>query len=175
MDNLVVLHPRHALDLLMVLLGLLRLLRDQLLQMLDHMLQLCRLSLTHLELLISLVQLGLKVMDIALGSGQLILSILQLGAGTLWQFISARGPALLAWPEDKYGPGDRRDTVHPARDHGVSGPHGCTAPGGSPVDEVGQGKRHGHRCGGVAPGMTRSAETHYGALSLVRQGRALGW
>jgi hypothetical protein len=40
------------------------------------MLQLCGLSLTHLELLISLMQLGLEVMNIALGGGQLILSVL---------------------------------------------------------------------------------------------------
>jgi hypothetical protein len=40
------------------------------------MLQVCGLSLTRLELLISLVQLGLEVVDIALGSGQLILSVL---------------------------------------------------------------------------------------------------
>jgi hypothetical protein len=47
MDNLVVLHTGHALDLL----GLLRLLglrRDQLLQVLHLMLQVCGLSLTHL-------------------------------------------------------------------------------------------------------------------------------
>jgi hypothetical protein len=40
MDNLVVLHTGHALDLLRVLLRLLWLLRDQLLQMLDCVLQL---------------------------------------------------------------------------------------------------------------------------------------
>jgi hypothetical protein len=51
--------------------------------MLNCMLQLCRLSLTHLELLASLVQLGLEVMDIALNSGQLILSILQPGVGVI--------------------------------------------------------------------------------------------
>jgi hypothetical protein len=58
MDNLVVLHIGHALDLLGVLHGLLRilrLLRDQLLPMLNCVLQLSGLSLTHLELLISLV------------------------------------------------------------------------------------------------------------------------
>jgi hypothetical protein len=48
---------------------------------LDRILQLCSLSLTHLELLIPPVQLGLKVVDIALGSDQLILSVLQLGVG----------------------------------------------------------------------------------------------
>jgi ubiquinone/menaquinone biosynthesis C-methylase UbiE len=43
-------------------------------------LQLCSVSLTHLELLISLVQLGLEVVDVALGGGQLILSMLQSSA-----------------------------------------------------------------------------------------------
>jgi hypothetical protein len=84
MDNLVVLHTGHALDLLRVLLGflrLLRLLRDQLLQMLDRVLQHSSLSLTHLELLISLEQLSLEVVDVALSSDQLILGILQLGEG----------------------------------------------------------------------------------------------
>jgi hypothetical protein len=38
------------------------------------------LSLTHRQLLVSLVQLGLKVVDVALGSSQLILSVLQSGA-----------------------------------------------------------------------------------------------
>jgi hypothetical protein len=76
MDNLVVLHTRHALDLIRVFLRLLWLLRDQLLQMLDRILQLGGLSLTHLELLISLVQLGLEVMDVALSSDQLILGVL---------------------------------------------------------------------------------------------------
>jgi hypothetical protein len=83
-DNLVVLHTGHALDLLGVLLGLLRLLwllRDQFLQMLDCMPQLYCLSLTHLDLLIPLVQLSLMVVDIALSSDQLILSVLQSGAG----------------------------------------------------------------------------------------------
>jgi hypothetical protein len=47
------------------------------------MLQVCGLSLTRLELLISLVQLGLEVVDIALGSGQLILSVLQSGANVV--------------------------------------------------------------------------------------------
>jgi hypothetical protein len=55
MDNLVVLHTGYALNLLRVLLGLLWLLRDQLLQMLDHVLQLGGLRMTCLELLISLV------------------------------------------------------------------------------------------------------------------------
>jgi hypothetical protein len=55
MDNLVVLHTGHALNLLRVLLGFLRLLRNQLLQMLGRVLQLGGLSLTHLKLLISLV------------------------------------------------------------------------------------------------------------------------
>jgi hypothetical protein len=48
---------------------------------LDRILQLYGLSLTHLELLVPLIQFGLEVMDIALGSGQLILSVLQPGAG----------------------------------------------------------------------------------------------
>jgi 2-polyprenyl-3-methyl-5-hydroxy-6-metoxy-1,4-benzoquinol methylase len=47
------------------------------------MLQLCGLSLTRLELLASLMQLGLEVVDVALGGGQLILSMLQLGAGVV--------------------------------------------------------------------------------------------
>jgi hypothetical protein len=46
-------------------------------------LQLHSLSLTCLELLISLMQLGLEVMDVALGNGQLILSMLQSGAGVI--------------------------------------------------------------------------------------------
>jgi hypothetical protein len=76
MDNLVVLHTEHALDLL-------RLLGDQLLQVLYLMLQVCGLSLRHLELLVSLVQLSLEVVDVALGGGQLILSVLQSGAGVI--------------------------------------------------------------------------------------------
>jgi hypothetical protein len=83
MDNLDVLHTRHALDLLGVLLGLLRLLGDQLLQVLYLMLQLYGLSLTRLEPLVSLVQLGHEVMDITLGGGQLILTMLQLGVGVV--------------------------------------------------------------------------------------------
>jgi hypothetical protein len=47
------------------------------------MLQLCGLSLTRLELLISLVQLGLEVVDVALGGGHLVLSVLQSGAGVI--------------------------------------------------------------------------------------------
>jgi hypothetical protein len=83
MDNLVVLHTRHALDLLEVLLRFLRLMGNQLLQVLDRILQLCGLSLTHLELLISLVQLDLEVVDIVLGSGQLVLSVLQPSVGII--------------------------------------------------------------------------------------------
>jgi hypothetical protein len=45
--------------------------------MLDRILQLSGMSLTRLELLISLVQLGLKVMDVALSNDQLILGVLQ--------------------------------------------------------------------------------------------------
>jgi hypothetical protein len=40
------------------------------------MLQVYGLSLTRLELLISLVQLDLEVVDVALGGGQLVLSVL---------------------------------------------------------------------------------------------------
>jgi hypothetical protein len=83
MDNLVVLHTGHALYLLGVLLRLLRLLRDQLLQMLDRVLQLGSLSMTRLELLVSLVQLGLEVVDVALSSDQLVLGVLQPGAGVV--------------------------------------------------------------------------------------------
>jgi hypothetical protein len=78
MDNLVVLHNGQALDLLGVLLKLLRLPRllgllgDQLLQVLHLVLQICGLSLDRLELLMSLVQLSLEVVDIALGGGQLM-------------------------------------------------------------------------------------------------------
>jgi hypothetical protein len=68
MNNIVVLHTGQALNLLGVLLRHLRLLGDQLLQVLYLMLQLCSLGLTRLELLISLVQLGLEVVDVALGS-----------------------------------------------------------------------------------------------------------
>jgi hypothetical protein len=77
-DNLVVLHNGQALDLLGVLLKLLRLPRllgllgDQLLQVLHLVLQICGLSLDRLELLMSLVQLGLEVVEIALGGGQLM-------------------------------------------------------------------------------------------------------
>jgi hypothetical protein len=86
MDNLVIVHTGHTLDLLRVLLGLLRLLGlrwDQLLQVLHLVLQVTGLSLTRLQLLISLVQLGLEVVDVALGSGQLVLSVLQSGAGVI--------------------------------------------------------------------------------------------
>jgi hypothetical protein len=81
MDNLVVLHTGHALDLLRILLRLLMLLGDQLMQVLYLILHLCGLSQTRLELLISLVQLDLEVANITLGGGQLILSVLQSGAG----------------------------------------------------------------------------------------------
>jgi hypothetical protein len=47
MDNLVVIHIGHALDLLRVLLGLLRLWGNQLLKVLHLVLQVCCLSLTH--------------------------------------------------------------------------------------------------------------------------------
>jgi hypothetical protein len=83
MDNLVVLHTRHALDLLGVLIRLLRLLRDQLLEILDCVLQLGGMSLTRIELLISLVQLGLEVVYVAMSSAQLVLGVLQPGAGVI--------------------------------------------------------------------------------------------
>jgi hypothetical protein len=44
---------------------------------LDHVLQLSGLSLTHHELLVPLMQLDLEVVDIVLGDGQLIMSVLQ--------------------------------------------------------------------------------------------------
>jgi hypothetical protein len=75
MGNLVILHTGHTLNLLRLLL---RLLRNQLLQVLNRILQLCSLSLTRLELLVPLVQLSLKVVDVVLHNGQLILSMLQL-------------------------------------------------------------------------------------------------
>jgi hypothetical protein len=86
MDNLVIVHTGHAQNLLGVLLGLLRLLglrRDQLLQVLHLMFQVSGLSLTRLQLLVSLVQLDLKVVDVALGGGQLVLSVLQSGADVI--------------------------------------------------------------------------------------------
>jgi hypothetical protein len=46
-------------------------------------LHLYSLGLTRLDLLISLVQLGLEVVDVALGGGQLILSVLQLGVDVI--------------------------------------------------------------------------------------------
>jgi hypothetical protein len=55
MDNLVVLHPGHAIGLLRVLLELLELLENQLLQVLYLVLQVYSLSLAHLELFVSLV------------------------------------------------------------------------------------------------------------------------
>jgi hypothetical protein len=51
--------------------------------MLDHVLQLSGLSLTHLELLVSLVQLGLEVMDVTMSSDQRVLGVLQPGAGVV--------------------------------------------------------------------------------------------
>jgi hypothetical protein len=77
MDNLVVLYTEHTLNLLRVLLELLRLHGNQLLQVLNCILQLCSLRLTHLELLIPLVQLSLEVVDIVLHDDQLILSMMQ--------------------------------------------------------------------------------------------------
>jgi hypothetical protein len=46
-------------------------------------LQVYGLSLTRLELLISLLQLSLDVVDVALGDSQLILCVLQLGVGVV--------------------------------------------------------------------------------------------
>jgi hypothetical protein len=46
-------------------------------------LQVCVLSLTRLYLLVSLVQLNIELVDVALGSGELILSMLQFGAGVV--------------------------------------------------------------------------------------------
>jgi hypothetical protein len=80
MDNLVVVHTGHVLDLLGLLLELRR---DQLLQPLQLVLQVSGLSLARLSLLISLVQLGPEVVDVALGGGQLVLTVLQLGAGVI--------------------------------------------------------------------------------------------
>jgi hypothetical protein len=51
--------------------------------MLHLVLRVCGVSLTHLELLISLMQLSLEVVDVALGGGQLILSMLQSSAGVI--------------------------------------------------------------------------------------------
>jgi hypothetical protein len=65
------------------LLGLLRLLGDQLLQVLYLMLQLYGLRLTRLEMLVSLMQLGLKAVDVTMGGVQLILSVLQSGASII--------------------------------------------------------------------------------------------
>jgi hypothetical protein len=76
MDNIVIVHTGHTLNLLGILLRLLGLRRDQLLQVLHLVLQVCGMSLTHLQLLVSLMQLSLEVVDIALGSDQLILSVL---------------------------------------------------------------------------------------------------
>jgi hypothetical protein len=81
-DNLVVLHTGYTLDLFGIL-RLLGLLGNQLLRVLYLVLQVYGLSLTRLELLISLVQLGLEVVDVALGGGQLILSVLQPGASVI--------------------------------------------------------------------------------------------
>jgi hypothetical protein len=50
---------------------------------LNRVLQPGGLSLTRLELLISLVQLGLELADVALGSNQLVLSVLQSGASVV--------------------------------------------------------------------------------------------
>jgi hypothetical protein len=46
-------------------------------------LQVYGLRLTRFEQLVSLVQLDLEVVDVALGGGQLVLSVLQLGAGVI--------------------------------------------------------------------------------------------
>jgi hypothetical protein len=49
---------------------------------LNCILQLGSLSLAHLELLVSLMQLGLEVVDVALGSDELILCVLQPGVAS---------------------------------------------------------------------------------------------
>jgi hypothetical protein len=82
-DSLVIIHIRHALNLLGVLLRLLRLWGNQPLKVLHLVLQVCCLSLTGLKLLVPLVQLGLEVVDVALGSNQLILSMLQSGTSVI--------------------------------------------------------------------------------------------
>jgi hypothetical protein len=51
--------------------------------MLNCILQLGGLSLTRLELLVSLVQLGLEVVDVALSSDRLVLGVLQPGVGVI--------------------------------------------------------------------------------------------
>jgi hypothetical protein len=81
-DNLVVLESRHTLNLLRVLLMLL-VLKQQLLHVVDHVLELLDPSLTHLKLLVSLHKLGLEVVDIVLSKSQLILGVLQLGVGAV--------------------------------------------------------------------------------------------
>jgi hypothetical protein len=63
MSNLIVLHTGHALNLIRLLL---RLLKNQLLQVLNRILQLYSMCLTRLELLVPLVQLGLEVVDVVL-------------------------------------------------------------------------------------------------------------
>jgi hypothetical protein len=50
---------------------------------LHPVLQVCDMSLTHLEMPVSLVQLDLEVVDVALGGGQLVLSVLQSGVGVI--------------------------------------------------------------------------------------------
>jgi hypothetical protein len=51
--------------------------------MLDRVLQLSGLRLTCLELLVSLMQLSLEVVDVALSSVQLVQGVLQPGAGVV--------------------------------------------------------------------------------------------
>jgi hypothetical protein len=46
-------------------------------------LQVCGLSLTRLYLLISIIQLGLEVVDVALDDSQLVLGVLQSGVGLI--------------------------------------------------------------------------------------------
>jgi hypothetical protein len=66
---------------------------------LTRVLQLGGLSLTRLKLLVSLVQLGLEVVDAALGSDQLILAVLQPGVGIIEEIqlhvVATVGPYLL--------------------------------------------------------------------------------
>jgi hypothetical protein len=49
---------------------------------------------TRLELLVSLVQLGIGVVNVALGGGQLVLSVLQSGAGIIEE-VDLEVPAMI--------------------------------------------------------------------------------
>jgi hypothetical protein len=82
MNNLVVLHPRCALNLLGILLRLL-ILRQQFLHVVDNVLELLDLGLTRLKLLVSLHKLSLDVVVVVLRKSSLILGVLQLGVGVV--------------------------------------------------------------------------------------------